>query len=170
MASLRARSRKSFSTSFSKWSYVLADNKLAERAGWDAEMLALEVADLKSLGIDMIDLGFTGRELDDLLRQTDADPREDEVPTVPEVPVTRAGDLWLLGHDRLICGDATDAATVSNLNRIPPDLEKRLSVVTSFRTLGLGDIWAEVREWLEGQETSVPESLPVHPAQESNRG
>lgn len=49
-------------------------------------------------------------------------------------------------------------------NRIPPYLEKRLSVVTSFRTLGPGDIWAQVRDWLEGQETSVPESLPVHPA------
>lgn len=52
-----------------KRAYVLADNKLGERAGWDLEMLALEVGDLQSLGVDMLDLGFTGRELDDLLRE-----------------------------------------------------------------------------------------------------
>ncbi|MGV8986052.1 MAG: site-specific DNA-methyltransferase [Cypionkella sp.] len=99
-----------------KRAYVLADNKLGERAGWDLEMLALEVGDLQSLGIDMLDLGFTGRELDDLLRQAGSDPREDEVPPVPEIPVARSGDLWLLGSHRLICGDATDPATVSALN------------------------------------------------------
>ena len=106
-----------------KRAYVLADNKLAERAGWDAEMLALEVADLGALGIDLIDLGFTGRELDDLLRQNSVDPREDEVPPVPDVPVSRLGDLWLLGPHRLICGDATDAATVARvLQGVQPHL------------------------------------------------
>jgi DNA modification methylase len=99
-----------------KRAYVLADNKLGERAGWDLEMLALEVGDLQSLGLDMRDLGFTGRELDDLLRTATADPREDEVPPVPAVPVSRLGDLWLLGGHRLICGDATDAAMVARLN------------------------------------------------------
>ncbi len=99
-----------------KRALVLADNKLGERAGWDAEMLALEVGDLQSLGIDMADLGFTGRELDDLLRDNGVDPREDEVPPLPEVPVSRLGDLWVLGRHRLICGDATDVATVHRLN------------------------------------------------------
>ena len=99
-----------------KRAYVLADNKLGERAGWDLEMLALEVGDLQSLGLEMVDLGFTGRELDDLLRRAGADAREDEVPPLPEVPISRPGDLWLLGSHRLICGDATDAATVSALN------------------------------------------------------
>ena len=106
-----------------KRAYVLADNKLAERAGWDVEMLALEVADLGALGIDLIDLGFTGRELDELLRQHGADPREDDVPPVPAVPVSRLGDVWLLGPHRLICGDATDVATVSRvLNGVTPHL------------------------------------------------
>ena len=106
-----------------KRAYVLADNKLAERAGWDAQMLALEVADLGALGIDLIDLGFTGHELDDLLRQDGGDPREEEVPPVPAVPVSRPGDLWLLGPHRLICGDATDAATVARvLNGVRPHL------------------------------------------------
>ena len=98
-----------------KRALVLADNKLAERAGWDATMLALEVGDLQSLGIDMADLGFTGRELDDLLRESGVDPREDEVPPVPAAPVSRLGDLWQLGAHRLICGDATDAATIAKL-------------------------------------------------------
>ena len=103
--------------------YVLADNKLAERAGWDVEMLALEVADLATLGIDLMDLGFSGRELDELLRQNGADPREDEVPPVPDVPVSRPGDVWLLGPHRLICGDATDATIVARvLNGVTPHL------------------------------------------------
>ena len=106
-----------------KRAYVLADNKLAERAGWDAQMLALEVADLGELGIDLIDLGFTGHELDDLLRQDGGDPREEVVPPVPDVPVSRLGDLWQLGPHRLICGDATDAATVARvLNGVRPHL------------------------------------------------
>ena len=106
-----------------KRAYVLADNKLAERAGWDAQMLALEVADLGELGIDLIDLGFTGRDLDDLLRQDDGDPREEEVPPVPDVPVSRLGDLWRLGPHRLICGDATDATTVGRvLDGVRPHL------------------------------------------------
>ncbi len=99
-----------------KRALVLADNKLSERAGWDAEMLALEVGDLQVLGVDVLDLGFTGRELDDLLRGDTADPREDEVPPLPEVPFSRMGDVWQLGRHRLICGDATDAGTVSRLN------------------------------------------------------
>lgn len=98
-----------------KRAYVLADNKLAEQAGWDVQMLAVELADLGDLGLDLTHLGFTGRELDDLLRGDAPDPREEEVPPVPAVPVSRPGDLWLLGSHRLICGDATDAATVARV-------------------------------------------------------
>ena len=99
-----------------KRAYVLADNKLGERAGWDMEMLALEVAELQSLGVEMLDLGFVARDLDDLLRLGSADPREDLVPEVPAQPVSRPGDLWRLGPHRLLCGDATDAAAVQRLN------------------------------------------------------
>ena len=99
-----------------KRAYILADNKLAEQAGWDRDLLALEVADLAGLGIDLATLGFGAGELDDLLRSGLADPREDEVPPLPEVPVSRLGDLWLLGGHRLVCGDATDAAMVARLN------------------------------------------------------
>ncbi len=106
-----------------KRAYILADNKLAEQAGWDRDLLALEVADLAGLGIDLATLGFGAGELDDLLRSGLADPREDEVPPLPEVPVSRLGDLWLLGGHRLVCGDATDAAMVARLNgRVQPHL------------------------------------------------
>ena len=94
---------------------VLADNRLAEAAGWDSELLALELGDLRDLGVEMTDLGFDAGEIDALLNRGIADPREDEVPPVPDTPTSRPGDLWHLGHHRLLCGDATDAAAVARL-------------------------------------------------------
>jgi len=95
--------------------YILADNQLALAAGWDKDLLALEVGDLNDLGLDLDLLGFSAGEIDDLLRRRDADPDEDLVPEPPAVPVSRPGDLWLLGAHRLLCGDATSAADVARL-------------------------------------------------------
>ncbi len=92
-----------------KRAYVLADNRLAEQAGWDRELLALELADLSELGM------MGGRGVDALLNHGQPDPREEETPETPVVPVSRAGDLWLLGKHRLLRGDATDAAAVERL-------------------------------------------------------
>ena len=89
-----------------KRAYILADNKLAEQAGWDRELLALELGDLRDMAVDLTSLGFDAGELDALLNAGQADPREDEVPPVPAVPVSRLGDLWIMGNHRLICGDA----------------------------------------------------------------
>lgn len=103
--------------------YILADNKLAEQAGWDKALLALELGDLQDMAVDLGSLGFEPGELDALLRGGEADEREDDVPAVPAIPVTRSGDLWVLGTHRLICGDATDAATVARvLDRVQPHL------------------------------------------------
>jgi DNA modification methylase len=103
--------------------YVLADNRLAEQAGWDRELLALELGDLRDMAVDLTSLGFDAGELDALLNTGQPDPREDEVPPVPVVPVSQPGDLWLLGNHRLVCGDATDAATVARvLNSVTPHL------------------------------------------------
>jgi DNA modification methylase len=95
--------------------YILADNQLALQAGWDKDLLALEVADLAELGVDLGLLGFEAREIDDLLRRRDGAPDEDLVPAPPAAPVSRMGDLWCLGPHRLLCGDATRAADVARL-------------------------------------------------------
>ena len=106
-----------------KQAYILADNQLALTAGWDKDLLALEIGELNDLGIDIDGLGFDAREIDALLRHGETDPREEETPPVPASPVSRIGDLWCLGPHRLICGDATDAATVARvLNGVAPHL------------------------------------------------
>ncbi len=94
-----------------KRAYILADNKLAENAGWDRELLGLELGDLASLGFDLSLTGFGEDEID-ALRAGDGPTFPDEAPTVPEEPVTRPGDVWTLGPHRLVCGDATKPETI----------------------------------------------------------
>ncbi|MAY85336.1 MAG: DNA methylase [Pseudooceanicola sp.] len=98
-----------------KRAYILADNKLAEQAGWDRELLALELGDLGDLGIDVEELGFDGSELDTLLNHGAGDATEELTPEPPADPTSRQGDLWCLGHHRLLCGDATDSNAVERL-------------------------------------------------------
>ncbi|MCU4654491.1 site-specific DNA-methyltransferase [Roseibacterium sp. SDUM158016] len=98
-----------------KRAYILADNRLAEMAGWDRELLSLELADLDELGVDLGGLGFDGAELDALLGHGATDPREEATPESPVDPVSRTGDLWVLGSHRLLCGDATSPTDVSRL-------------------------------------------------------
>lgn len=109
--------------------FVIADNKLAEAAGWDEELLRLELGDLQGMGFDLELIGFDAVELGSLLSTsldddtaaTEEDTPEssaddtDDVPDTPAVPVSRPGDVWQLGQHRLICGDATDAAVVAAL-------------------------------------------------------
>jgi DNA modification methylase len=96
---------------------VLADNRIALNAGWDIEMLGLELKDLASLGADLNLLGFTSKELGDLLRPADLMglTDEDAIPAVSETVVTRTGEIWQLGPHRVACGDSTDAGTVTAL-------------------------------------------------------
>ena len=98
-----------------KRSYILTDNRLAEQAGWDRDLLSLELGDLSDLGVDLGNLGFEGAELDALLGLNTSDPREEETPEPPQCPVSRPGDLWQLGAHRLLCGDATDGNAVRRL-------------------------------------------------------
>ena len=94
--------------------YILADNKLALNAGWDQELLAFELEELKALEIDIELTGFTMPEIDIILDEVkSADPKgkddiEDTLPDVPERATTKPGDVWVLGRHRLICGDARD--------------------------------------------------------------
>ena len=96
--------------------YVLADNQLAMNAGWDIEMLKIEIGELNSDGFNLDLIGFDDKVLADLLN----DPTEgltdpDDVPEPPDEPVTVLGNVWILGNHRLICGDATDALVVEKL-------------------------------------------------------
>ncbi len=98
-----------------KRAYILADNKLAEHAGWDRDLLSLELTDLSDLGVDLADIGFEGAELDALFGLQSGDPKEEVTPEVPADPVSRTGDIWQLGAHRLMCGDATDPSAVARL-------------------------------------------------------
>jgi len=95
-----------------KRAYILADNRLALNAGWDEELLRIELADLKLADFDLGVIGFDPDELDDLLADREPDAAgltdDDAVPEVTEHPVSRPGDVWLLGEHKVLCGDATD--------------------------------------------------------------
>jgi DNA modification methylase len=97
---------------------VIADNRLASNAGWDQEMLALELATLREEDYSLDVLSFDDQELTRLLAATDATEGltdEDSVPEVPEMPVSQTADLWSLGDHKLLVGDATVAADVQRL-------------------------------------------------------
>jgi DNA modification methylase len=98
--------------------YRLMDNRSSENAEWDDALLGLELDDLQLEGFDLTLTGFEDDELDRLLRGQDftgARDDEDDVPETPENPVTRRGDLWILGQHRLLCGDSTVATDVERL-------------------------------------------------------
>ncbi len=102
-----------------KRAYIIADNKLALNAGWNDEMLALEIKALGELGFDLDLTGFGADEIDELLAEFDATPEgetdADAIPATPTAPVSRPGDVWLLGGHRLMCGDSTNAVDVALL-------------------------------------------------------
>ena len=101
--------------------YVIADNRLAELAGWDREILKIEFQALAELDLDF-DLEITGFEtaeldllLDDSAGEDAADPADEMPEPEPGPAVTQPGDVWVLGKHRLICGDARDPATYAAL-------------------------------------------------------
>jgi hypothetical protein len=96
---------------------VLADNRIALNAGWDMEMLKLELTDLSALGADLSVLGFTEQELARALAPgvTGGLTNENQTPDVSDTPVSIAGDIWCMGEHRLACGDCTDDAVVEAL-------------------------------------------------------
>jgi DNA modification methylase len=104
-----------------KRAYILADNKLAEKAGWDKELLAIELQGLIDLDFEIELTGFEMPEIDVILedaREAKGDPSEPEdgVPQYPSGPVvTQAGDLWVLGNHRLLCADAREEAAYDRL-------------------------------------------------------
>lgn len=97
--------------------YIIADNRLALNAGWDNEMLTIELNDLLADGFALEMLGFDPKELDALLEPEVLEglTDEDAVPDVPEEPTTKLGDIYQLGNHRLMCGDSTSIDAVTKL-------------------------------------------------------
>ena len=96
--------------------YVIADNKLALNAGWDTEMLVNELRDLEGMDIDLALTGFSADELNDMLAvKEEGLTDEDAAPPPPEEPITKPGDIWILGKHRLMCGDST---SIDHLERL----------------------------------------------------
>ena len=107
---------------------VIADNRIAENAGWDEELLRAELAALQSEGIDLEVVGFSEAELDELLGDMGEDAPvavalgdPEFVPEPPPRPVSERGDIWLLGNHRVMCGDSTSLADVRNMCAGPVD-------------------------------------------------
>jgi len=96
--------------------YVLADNRMALDAGWDNDLLKIELQDLEAAGFDLTLTGFDLGEIAALtLDVTEGLTDPDAVPDAPAVPVTVLGDVWLLGRHRLMCGDSTSIDAVERL-------------------------------------------------------
>ena len=100
-------------TEAQKRAYIIADNRLALNAGWDTEMLSVELAELQGVDFDLSLLGFDDSELNKLMGNIN-DVKDDDFDVDSELSkpaITKPGDLWLLGRHRLVCGDSTKAET-----------------------------------------------------------
>ena len=104
-------------TDTQKKAYILADNRIALNSGWNDELLKLELTDLKDADFDLDLMGFTNDELDRLLNGDAGGglTEEDAIPEAPVEPVSKPGDLWILGNHRLLCGDSTVLSDVERL-------------------------------------------------------
>ena len=104
-------------TETQKKAYIIADNRLALNAGWDNEMLTIELNDLLADGFALEMLGFDPKELSALLEPDVIEglTDEDAVPDVPDEPTTKLGDIYQLGNHRLMCGDSTSIDAVDKL-------------------------------------------------------
>jgi ParB-like chromosome segregation protein Spo0J len=116
--------------------YVLADNKLALNAGWDLELLSLEIGELGEAGFDLNLTGFDEFELGELCpERTPGRTDPDDAPEPPAHPVAEAGDLWVLGRHRLLCGDSTMATDVEVVS-VRERLTRRIARIAAARTTG----------------------------------
>lgn len=104
-------------TEAQKKAYIIADNKLSLNAGWDIDLLKIELDDLSELNFD---LGLTGFNADEIAQITatgvaEGLTDEDDAPDLPENPTSVAGDVWLCGQHRVMCGDSTDIESIEKL-------------------------------------------------------
>jgi DNA modification methylase len=133
-----------------KRAYILADNRLAEVAGWDKELLAIELQGLIELDVDIELTGFEMAEIDVILDDAreahgaPTGPEDDVAQPAPGPAVTQAGDLWALGKHRLLCGDARDQVAYARLlERAKAEFvftDPPYNVVIDGNVCGLGSI------------------------------
>jgi DNA modification methylase len=104
-------------TEIQKKALIIADNKLALNAGWDNELLSLELEELELEGLDLSLTGFGEEEINVLKPEVvnEGLTDEDAVPEPPPEPITKPGDIWILGKHRLMCGDSTSVDAVDKL-------------------------------------------------------
>ncbi len=95
--------------------YRIADNRTGEETSWNEELLTVEISKLVSIDYDIDVLGFDAAELAELMPPLAGLAEPDSVPETPAEPVSKPGDLWILGDHRLLCGDCTDANMVKQL-------------------------------------------------------
>jgi len=102
-------------TEAQKRAYVLADNRLALDAGWDNDMLKIELGDLQGEGFNLELTGFSLTEIAGFLDKTEGLTDPDAVPEAPVDPVTVLGDVWVMGRHRIVCGSSTEVDTVDKV-------------------------------------------------------
>jgi DNA modification methylase len=102
-------------TEAQKRAYIIADNRLALDAGWDNEMLKVELSDLQSEGFNLELTGFDLSEIAGFLDKTEGLTDPDDVPEVPADPVTQLGDVWIMGRHRIVCGSSTEVDVVDKV-------------------------------------------------------
>ena len=147
--------------------YIIADNKLAMNAGWDDELLALEFEGLGDEGFDLELTGFTLDEIAELSPKiTEGLTDEDAVPEVPETPITKLGDVWLLDKHRVMCGDSTSIDAVEQLmNGQKADMVFTSPPYNADTKAGQGDIFngkKSVKLYSEGYSDKLPSCDYVH--------
>jgi DNA modification methylase len=147
-----------------KKALILADNKLALNAGWDAELLNLELEELELEGVDLNLVGF-GEEERDALRPevvNEGLTDEDAVPEIPEEPITKPGDIWILGKHRLMCGDSTSVNAVDKLMQgKKADLTFTSPPYNANTKAGDGDIFTSKKSkklYADGYSDNLPSS------------
>lgn len=136
--------------------YALADNRTAELAEWDKQILAAQLIELEVAGFDIEAIGF------EVEKPIDTDPEEPELPDLPSETKTKLGDLWQLGNHRLLCGDSSDKATVQKLLDEPATL-----LLTDppyrYKSMGGGGAFDEnfkkLKDDLEGLISFQPKSF-----------
>jgi len=146
-----------------KRALILADNRIAENASWDEDLLKLELADLNLNDFDLSLIGFGQDELDRLLAPEPADEdHANSIPQLEDVAITRAGDVWVLGSHKVMCGDSSIA---ENWSIVMAGLHAALLITSppynqKLDTFKPSGMQKENPAWVQRMAQSYSDSLP----------